>query len=70
VRGQVLQRWPVPRTIEEVEVDGLAVRVKVSPGRIKPEHDDVARVARLRGLPLREVSRRAEDAWRDRDDPA
>ena len=30
----------------EVEVDGLPVRVKVSAGRVKVEHDDAARVAR------------------------
>ena len=70
VRGHVLQRWPAPRTSEAVEVEGLAVRVKVSPGRVKAEHEDAARVARLRGLPVREVARRAEEAWRDNDDPA
>jgi len=63
VRGQTVQRWPVPRRVEEVEVDGLSVRVKVSPGRVKAEHDDAARVASLRGLPLREVTRRVEEAW-------
>jgi uncharacterized protein (DUF111 family) len=45
-------------------VEGLTVRVKVSPGRVKAEHDDAVRVARRTGLPLREVARRAEDAWR------
>ena len=34
--------------------------MKVSPGRAKVEHDDAARVARLRGLPLREVLSLAE----------
>jgi uncharacterized protein (TIGR00299 family) protein len=74
VRGARLERWPAPRAVETVDVDGLPVRIKVSPGRSsKPEHDDVARVARLRGLPLREVRFRAEQAWRDRphdDEPA
>jgi len=68
VRGQVLERWPAPRSIEEVEVDGLPVRVKVSPGRVKAEHDDVARVARRTGRPLREVAFRAEAAFSDPDD--
>ena len=36
------------------------MRVKVSPGRAKVEHDDAARVARLRGMPLREVLSLAE----------
>jgi uncharacterized protein (TIGR00299 family) protein len=67
VRGTRLERWPAPRSTDIVEVDGLPVRIKVSPGRSsKPEHEDVARVARLRGLPLREVRFRAEQAWRDR----
>ena len=43
-----------------MDVDGLPVRVKVSPGRVKVEHDDAARVARLRGRPLREVLSLAE----------
>jgi len=70
VRGTSLERWPAPRTTATVEVEGLPVRIKVSPGRSwKPEHDDVARVARLRGLPLREVRFRAEQAWRDTTGP-
>lgn len=60
VRGQVLERWPSTRSTAEVEVEGVPVRVKVSPGRIKVEHDDAARVARITGLPLREVAFRAE----------
>lgn len=67
VRGHQLTRWPASRTVEQVEVDGLPVRVKVSPGRVKPEHDDAARVARMRNLPLREVLTRAESAWRGSD---
>jgi uncharacterized protein (DUF111 family) len=42
------------------------VRVKVSVGRVKIEHDDAARAARRSGLPLREVVARAEAAWRRR----
>jgi len=59
-----VERWPAPRSGDEVEVDGMAVRVKISPGRVKVEHDDAARVARRSGLPLREVLWRAEAAWR------
>jgi pyridinium-3,5-bisthiocarboxylic acid mononucleotide nickel chelatase len=66
VRGQTLQRWPAARATGEVEVEGLPVRVKVSVGRVKIEHDDAARAARRSGLPLREVVARAEAAWRRR----
>jgi uncharacterized protein (DUF111 family) len=66
VRGQTLHRWPRARVSEEVEVDGVPVRVKVSPGRVKVEHDDAARAARRTGQPLREVVARAEAAWRRR----
>src|SRR5438552_13897 len=64
VRGQTLARWPAARSGHEVEVEGLPVRVKVSAGRVKVEHDDAARAARRSGLPLREVVSRAEAAWR------
>lgn len=60
VRGATLDRWPSARTADIVEVAGYPVRVKVSPGRIKVEHDDAARVARRAGLPLREVLSLAE----------
>jgi hypothetical protein len=66
VRGSTLERWPSARIVDEVVVEGLPVRVKVSPGRTKVEHDDAARVARRRGIPLRDVVSRAEQAWRQR----
>jgi uncharacterized protein (TIGR00299 family) protein len=66
VRGQTLRRWPTARGAGEVEVEGLPVRVKVSTGRLKVEHEDAARTARRTGLPLREVVARAEAAWRRR----
>jgi uncharacterized protein (TIGR00299 family) protein len=66
VRGHELERWPAARVQAEVEVEGVPVRVKVSAGRVKVEHDDAARAARRTGLPLREVLSRAEQAWRAR----
>ena len=69
VRGATLQRWPSRRSVEEVEVEGEPVRLKVSPDRVKVEHDDAARVARRTGLPLREVVSLAEEAWRRRGRP-
>jgi len=69
VRGQTMERWPSARQEDEVEVRGLPVRVKVSPGRVKVEHSDAARAARRTGMPLREVVSRAEEAWRLRSTP-
>jgi len=69
VRGTTVERWPAARTMDLVEVDGTPVRVKVSPGRVKAEQRDAARVATTRRLPLREVIFRAEAAWRQRDEP-
>jgi uncharacterized protein (TIGR00299 family) protein len=66
VRGSTIERWPAPRTFDEVDVQGQAVRVKVGAGRVKVEHDDAARAARRIGLPLREVVSLAEEAWRRR----
>ncbi len=60
VRGQTLHRWLARRRLDEVEVGGYPVRVKVSPGRVKAEYADAARVARRLGLPLREVADKAE----------
>ncbi|MEX2292676.1 MAG: nickel pincer cofactor biosynthesis protein LarC [Acidimicrobiales bacterium] len=64
VRGTALERWPSARSSDIVEVESYPIRVKLSPGRIKVEHDDAARVARRAGLPLREVVSRAEAAAR------
>jgi hypothetical protein len=68
VRAHSVERWAEPRELLEVDVDGYRVRVKVSPGRVKVEHADAARVAGMTGLPLREVAARAEAAWRQRAD--
>jgi len=68
VRGRTMERWPQARSFDVVTIDGYDVRVKVTAGRVKAEHDDVARAARALGLPLREVARRAEEAWRGRSD--
>ena len=61
IRAQSWQRWPSERQFAEVEVGGYPVRIKKGPRRIKAEHDDAARVARLLRLPVREVARRAEE---------
>jgi uncharacterized protein (DUF111 family) len=61
VRIQTVARWAASRHMGEVEVDGYPVRVKLSPGRIKAEHDDASRVASRTGRPVRDVARRAEE---------
>jgi uncharacterized protein (TIGR00299 family) protein len=65
VRAHTVERWAQPRELAEVELDGYRLRVKVSPGRIKVEHGDAARVAKETGRPLREVAALAEAAWRE-----
>ena len=68
VRATTLQRWPQARALEEVRVDGLPVRLKVAPDRVKVEHADAAAVAAETGRPLREVTELATAAWRRREE--
>jgi uncharacterized protein (DUF111 family) len=61
VRGTTLQKWPTPRQVEVVDVEGHPVRVKVTPGgRVKVEFDDAAAAAAALGVPVRDVLVRAE----------
>jgi pyridinium-3,5-bisthiocarboxylic acid mononucleotide nickel chelatase len=62
IRAHSSQRWPSTREFLEVEVGGYPVKVKRGPRRVKAEHDDAARVARLLRVPVREVARRAEES--------
>jgi hypothetical protein len=64
VRATPVERWPAARTLEQVTVDGMAIRMKVGYGRAKPEFDDVALVAAKTGAALADVASRAEEAWR------
>lgn len=66
VRARPVDRWPAARSFDSVAVDGHPIRIKVSPGRTKVEHDDAADVARRTGRPLREVVSLAEEAARRR----
>jgi hypothetical protein len=66
VRAMQGQRWPAARRFEQVEVDGIVVRIKVGQDRAKPEPDDVARLAAATGTGLAEASARAEAAWQSR----
>jgi pyridinium-3,5-bisthiocarboxylic acid mononucleotide nickel chelatase len=57
VRRQALERSCAPRDIREVATPWGPARVKVGAGRMRPEHDDVARIAREHGLAYSAVSR-------------
>jgi uncharacterized protein (DUF111 family) len=65
IRATTVERWPASRTLEQVTVDGMPVRMKVGYGRAKAEFDDVAQVAAKTGSPLADVASRAEEAWRE-----
>ena len=64
VRRQNIERSCVAREILEVATPWGPVRVKRGAGRLRPEHDDVARIAREHVLPYaavaREIARLAE----------
>lgn len=66
VRTTPVRRWAAPRRVEQVDVQGHAVGVKVGPASVKAEHVDAARAARALGMPVRDVARVAEAAWRGR----
>jgi pyridinium-3,5-bisthiocarboxylic acid mononucleotide nickel chelatase len=65
VRAAHLDRWPQARRTITVDVDGHAVRLKISAARVKVEHDDARAAAQALGLPLRDVLHRAEELGRD-----
>jgi hypothetical protein len=64
VRATPLQRWPSARTMDQVTLDGMVVRMKVGAGRAKPEFDDIALIAAKTGAAPGEVAARAEAVWR------
>ena len=61
-RRTTVERHALTRDTVTVDVDGHPVRVKVGEHGRKPEHDDVAGVARASGEPLRRVAERATRA--------
>jgi len=65
VRLQQVERSCAPREAREVPTPWGLVRLKVGAGRLRPEHDDVARIARAYSLPysavVRETVRLAEE---------
>jgi uncharacterized protein (TIGR00299 family) protein len=66
IRERTVSKHELPRHVEEVLVDGHAVRIKVGPHGAKPEHDDLVAAAALLGRPLRVVAEEAMTSWRAR----
>ncbi len=64
VRAARLDRWPQARRTTTVDVDGHAVRLKITATRVKVEHDDALAAATALGIPLRDVLHRAEQLGR------
>ena len=61
-REHHVTRAALDREMVEVEVRGVAVRVKAGPHRVKAEYEDCAHAATVLGLPIAEVARLAERA--------
>lgn len=55
-RRHEVSRTVAPRHVETVAVGGVDVRIKVGPAGRKPEHDDLVRLARVRGTTLRRAT--------------
>jgi hypothetical protein len=68
VRATEIGRMATARHLEHVDLDGNSLRVKVSAGRVKVEHDDAVELARRSGRPVREVIERAERTWWEQSD--
>jgi len=60
VRGSIIERWPQQRRETTVDVEGHSIRLKLSAGRVKVEHDDAVAAATALGWPLRIVMSAAE----------
>ncbi|WP_432933271.1 nickel pincer cofactor biosynthesis protein LarC [Microbispora sp. CA-135349] len=62
LRRSVVEKVALPRHFATVRLYGQDVRMKHGPWGVKPEHDDLARLAQVTGKPLRELAREAFDA--------
>jgi len=65
VRIRAMERLVAPRTVVEVSTPWGPVRVKAGAGRLRPEHDDVARIARETGVSYGEIALVAAEAAQD-----
>jgi uncharacterized protein (TIGR00299 family) protein len=61
LRRAEVEKVALPRHFETVELHGHEVRMKHGPWGVKPEHDDLVRLAEATGRPLRELAREAVD---------
>lgn len=65
VRRHTIERTCAPREERRVDTPWGPARVKVGAARLRPEHDDIARIAREHSLPYafvaREIARLAEE---------
>ena len=70
IREQEMKRHVLSRKIREVETEYGTVRVKISSGygvkRRKIEYDDMARIAKEKGIPLSEVKKSVEKGMKPR----
>jgi hypothetical protein len=69
VRSYAIDKQELERSWVEVEVEGHPLRVKIgrrggSTITVSPEHDDALKVARVTGLPLKDVYARATESAR------
>jgi pyridinium-3,5-bisthiocarboxylic acid mononucleotide nickel chelatase len=69
VRRRAIERTCAPREARRVDTPWGPARVKLGADRARPEHDDVARIAREHSLPyayvVREIARLADEADSD-----
>ena len=67
LRVRTCRKWSLDPRVEQVETEWGPARVKVSEGfgirHVKPEHDDVRRIARENGLPATDVRDAVRAAW-------
>ncbi|WP_214106226.1 nickel pincer cofactor biosynthesis protein LarC [Acrocarpospora catenulata] len=63
LRRSVVDKVALPRGVDTVRLHGHDVRMKYGPWGVKPEHEDLARLAEATGRPLRELARAALEAW-------
>ena len=70
IREQEMKRHVLSRKIREVETEYGTVRVKISSGygvkRRKIEYDDMAKIAKEKGIPLSEVKKSVEKGMKPR----